>query len=694
MALQQYRPLTSVGRGFGVEGTKPLGHLKLAAGLDLNYASQPLQVKSMLAGTSSTTDAVRSATGSDLMMAIGLFNRFELAVALPVTLSQSGDTPAGAPQPASAGVGDVRITARARIWEQGVNGWSLAGSLTGSSALGQSATYINSPGFGVEPRLVVANKHRSLQWGGRMGLRLNDGAFLLGTRIGNSLTVGAGVDKRAGRAFHAIAEIAGATPLGDGGFSRRLTPLEATLGARYQWKKFSFGLGTGFGIVAGVGSPAWRTLATFSWSNDPPDSDRDGVVDTADGCPDDAEDKDGFEDSDGCPDPDNDKDGILDGMDQCPSDPEDLDGFEDEDGCPDLDNDKDGIADVSDKCPNEPETVNEFEDEDGCPDEAPPTDKDGDGILDRDDKCPDDPEDKDGFEDEDGCPDPDNDKDGILDVDDKCPLEPETINGRQDEDGCPDEGAPQVVIGEKELETLQPVFFTLDRFRVRHRFWNILDQIALTLKAHPEIGRCAVEGHADATGPADWNKRLSVMRAETVVAYLTSKGVDAKRLSAIGQGDAKPWADNETAEGRARNRRVMFHIEGVFSSRLPPSSKKVFDDAQTNPEPAKTPSVGPKTETETETDKQVPAKSETKKTAPPQPEGKSNSTPKHATGTDRFPVWMGPTKPKSVDTANARTPASIAPVPPPAEIPQIAKTLRDAVRLPPAKPVVKRGVGE
>ncbi len=67
---------------------------------------------------------------------------------------------------------------------------------------------------------------------------------------------------------------------------------------------------------------------------------------------------------------DRDGDGIPDELDKCPDDPEDKDGFEDEDGCPDPDNDKDGIPDTADACPNEPETVNGFQDEDGCPDKA------------------------------------------------------------------------------------------------------------------------------------------------------------------------------------------------------------------------------------------------------------------------------------------------------------------------------------
>ena len=91
-----------------------------------------------------------------------------------------------------------------------------------------------------------------------------------------------------------------------------------------------------------------------------------------DKCPDEPEDRDGFEDTDGCPDPDNDKDGVPDEADKCPLEPEDRDGFEDTDGCPDPDNDKDGIPDTTDRCPNEPEKINGVDDNDGCPDAGEP----------------------------------------------------------------------------------------------------------------------------------------------------------------------------------------------------------------------------------------------------------------------------------------------------------------------------------
>ncbi|MHA1569647.1 MAG: OmpA family protein [Alphaproteobacteria bacterium] len=101
------------------------------------------------------------------------------------------------------------------------------------------------------------------------------------------------------------------------------------------------------------------------------DADNDGVNDDVDQCPDAAEDVDGFEDEDGCPDPDNDNDGVVDQSDQCPQLLEDMDGFQDGDGCPDPDNDNDGVLDETDQCPNEAETFNTFQDGDGCPDEPP-----------------------------------------------------------------------------------------------------------------------------------------------------------------------------------------------------------------------------------------------------------------------------------------------------------------------------------
>ncbi len=95
------------------------------------------------------------------------------------------------------------------------------------------------------------------------------------------------------------------------------------------------------------------------------DTDGDGILDSRDQCINEPEDKDGYLDDDGCPDPDNDGDGIADANDKCPNEPEDFDGFQDDDGCPDPDNDGDQVADLDDFCPNTPGI--KAGDHPGCP---------------------------------------------------------------------------------------------------------------------------------------------------------------------------------------------------------------------------------------------------------------------------------------------------------------------------------------
>ena len=280
------------------------------------------------------------------------------------------------------------------------------------------------------------------------------------------------------------------------------------------------------------------------------DRDGDGIVDLEDKCPD----VPGLPEFQGCPPPkptDSDGDGILDDVDKCPNDPEDKDGFEDEDGCPDFDNDQDGIPDLEDKCPNEPGPP----ENQGCP----VLDRDGDGILDDVDKCPDDPEDKDGFEDEDGCPDLDNDKDGIPDVEDKCPNvagPPDSPQGK----GCPRKYKLVKINREKKrIEIKQKVHFASGKHRILSKSFQLLQDVALVLKDFPKM-EVSVEGHTDSQGSDGYNQGLSERRANAVRDFLIKEGLDSSRLKSLGYGEAKPIASNRTRRGREANRRVEFRI--------------------------------------------------------------------------------------------------------------------------------------
>jgi len=215
-----------------------------------------------------------------------------------------------------------------------------------------------------------------------------------------------------------------------------------------------------------------------------------------------------------------------------------------------VDTDGDGIPDVSDLCPTVPEDKDGFQDEDGCPD----LDNDQDGIPDTLDKCPNEPEDKDGFEDEDGCPDLDNDQDGIPDTEDLCPNDP----GPPEEKGCPKKHTLVSVTQEK-IELHQAVFFATAKATIMPQSFDLLNEVADVLKTRPTM-QVRVEGHTDTRGSRTTNMRLSQARADSVKAYVISRGIDASRLISVGYGPDKPIETNKTAAGRERNRRVEFMI--------------------------------------------------------------------------------------------------------------------------------------
>lgn len=193
-------------------------------------------------------------------------------------------------------------------------------------------------------------------------------------------------------------------------------------------------------------------------------------------------------------------------------------------------------------------------------------DSDKDGIPDEEDRCPISAEDKDSFEDEDGCPDPDNDEDGILDAQDRCPLEAETQNGYEDEDGCPDiapANALQVQVsatGDR-IEVNQQVQFQRRQVAVAPASHALLRAVAKILRRYPKVS-LEVQGHTDSGGDPARNLALSQQRADSVRAFLIKEGIAAERLSARGYGATQPRFPNTTPEGRARNRRVEFVLQG------------------------------------------------------------------------------------------------------------------------------------
>ncbi len=259
----------------------------------------------------------------------------------------------------------------------------------------------------------------------------------------------------------------------------------------------------------------------------PKDSDKDGVPDKLDNCPNTPQ---GVKvDINGCP-IDTDGDGIADYIDKCPS----VKGIAAFKGCPDTDGD--GIQDSEDKCP----TVKGLKEFQGCPD------TDGDGIPDAEDRCPN----AKGSKELKGCP--DRDKDGVADIDDKCP----DVAGIKENKGCPEVKKEVKKVFDQALQGIQ---FETGKDVIIKTSFPILDKVVKVMSDNKEFN-LEINGHTDNVGKDNWNLTLSQKRADAVKAYLIKKGVESERMTSTGYGSAKPVEDNKTAEGRAKNRRVEFKV--------------------------------------------------------------------------------------------------------------------------------------
>ncbi|MBI5609949.1 MAG: OmpA family protein, partial [Deltaproteobacteria bacterium] len=583
-------------------GSKSLDAWQFGGGLSLHYAHRPLQLVRVAPGDDRPVgDVVPGIFRTEVLGRLGLTDWLEVDLAVPfvATIGKPDLTIGGrtASDLQASSLGDVRVALGAdlsqllNLRDHEGRGLGLALRLSAWLPTGDVAALHGEDSVRFEPRAVVDYRTGGYTFGANLGWLfrgrsqlyqvVNDDSFRWGV-FGEGPLVGPSLNWVA-TVYGALQSAKQVNPLNatERAYDGNNSPMEALVGAHYHHGTgLDATLAGGAGLNSAVGAPAARVVLQLGYTSPdrPRDRDGDGIFDREDKCPDVPEDKDGFEDGDGCIDPDNDKDGIPDTADKCPNDPEDKDSFEDQDGCPDPDNDKDGIPDGADKCPNDAEDKDKFEDQDGCPD----PDNDKDGILDTLDKCPNDPEDKDGFEDHDGCPDPDNDKDGILDGTDKCPNEPEDFDGFEDADGCkdpdndqdkildPDDKCPDDPTNKckaarvgAEIVIYERVEFAVNKAIIRKESFGILDAVVVILAEHPEIKHIEVQGHTDSDGDDAKNMALSQARADAVANYLANNGIERERLVGKGYGETKPLVANDSKAHKQTNRRVQFLIVGA-----------------------------------------------------------------------------------------------------------------------------------
>lgn len=513
-------PTQSAAQGFNAEAFEPIpvqeGSILSVSGttslprnhhsltLFASYARHPLALENEQTG-----ETLGQLTGSiatlSMLAGFGIWDSVDLGLAIPLhRISAGSDFSSPPPEDVQAhlvsdsvlALGDVRIVPRWTALQRGASGFGVAVLAPVSLPTGSADRYVGDS-LRVEPRVAVDWKGGPVLLAANLGYLFRDERTVLGSTIDDSVRWGLGADVSPSRHVAVLLETFGSMHPASGGFSRRGLPVEAMAGVRYRRSGWMAQVGGGPGVVSGLTAPQYRLFASVGYAPE-----RDAVRHTE---PLDA-----------------DHDGIDDSRDRCPLEAEDWDQFQDDDGCPDLDNDGDGIVDTLDSCPNEAE-------------------------------------DSDGFQDDDGCPDADNDGDGVLDTIDQCPNEA----GVQEHYGCtpPAEPPSSVQVEQQTIDLNQTVRFARGSSKLESESLSLMDELAEVLKAHPELRRVLVEGHADDLGGVALNARLSRERAEAVVRALVERGVESARLRAEGRGSERPLVSNDSEEQRAKNRRVELHIE-------------------------------------------------------------------------------------------------------------------------------------
>lgn len=540
LQLQQFRPAAGPADYLNVYSSAVAPHLDFDFGGYIDLANDPLKVPSFNAAFN---PVVQSQLSLSLFANLGLFDMFEVSLLLPATLLQSSgdlepvlDGPAPGQEVPKWAINDPRVTVKYQLLDLLKDPLGLGFVLNGWIPVGMDNRFAGDQSFAIEA-LTTAELWivRGIRIGANVGYRYrNKSVRIRDSIIDDQIRWGLATNIPLFiKTLDAIVEFDGGIGVTkkDPGFEGiRPGEVPAEVKGALRWRlsedwSVTGGIGGAMNKEA-VGTPDVRVFLGLS----------------------------GHWVSGGQWGYDYDHDGIYGIHDKCPNDAEDFDGFQDLDGCPDPDNDKDGVPDEFDKCDNTPEGVSVGPD--GCPD----NDLDGDGIPNDIDKCPEDPEDIDRFQDSDGCPDVDNDQDGIPDAADNCPNKPETFNDFLDDDGCPDDPNDKVHISRDRIIITEQVHFETAKATIKRESYDILDAVVKVLNENQQIVKIRIEGHTDDRGSDEYNLKLSDERAASVMKYLTDKGVAEGRLESVGYGETRPIKDNETAEGRASNRRVEFTI--------------------------------------------------------------------------------------------------------------------------------------
>ena len=451
----------------------------------------------------------------------------ELGVQLPVVAWQGGDdlSARNLGTVARTGLSTPLVHVRLGLLSQQRNApMDLAMELGTGLPLGSVNTLSRDSGLRFSPKVMAGRNFGALRVGVEAGMLVRRSVPVIDNVVGSEMRLGA-VLATTGPKLRGELNVRGTVPLTSSPASMELLGgLRMPVGRSTEL--YALG-GPGFGDAPGT--PAFRMLLGMAVGGggrpgpSPRDSDGDGVMDGQDRC---LHEK-GPAENQGCPLPGPGPQGGPSGGDNvmCPASTSTLIPFPTptlNSSCSLTDSDKDGLLDGVDKCPNE----------------AGPPERQG-------------------------CPVKDTDNDGVVDDRDECP----TVKGLVELKGCPETpkepGNGGVIVKNCQLKINQQVFFATNKSTIQPKSFKILSEVARTLRAYPQIDRLLIAGHTDnqPSRKVD-NHGLSEDRANAVQRYLVENGgVEPSRLRTKGFGPDQPIDSNDTAKGRAANRRVEFIID-------------------------------------------------------------------------------------------------------------------------------------
>ncbi len=511
-------------------------HLGWSAGAWITGNGRPLR---LVDGADNVIyDVVKYQVVGEIYASLGLWEHLDIALAVPLFFVSAGDAPPaglGVEQAGGFSLGDLRLGLKGTILGGNGKGFGLALAEDLTFPTSTKHNFTGSENVTGLTRLILDYSESGWQIAFNLGILAKQKAYIVNIEYASELqmALGAVFPLICGK-LEGLATVTTRTALARPFKEKYERALDLMGGLRLNLGNLTLAAAAGAGALGGFGSPAWRATLNIGYAPEldkgcTADRDHDGICDADDACPDEP----GPAATNGCP--DRDGDGIPDKDDACPDAP----GLLAFAGCPDMDGD--GIPDKDDLCPAEPGTKANH----GCPD------RDGDGILDKDDACPD----QKGPAATKGCP--DRDGDGVPDKDDKCP----DVYGKAEFQGCPPPTPKSIRLTAEKIEILEIVYFDTGKATIQERSNALLQDIATVMKDNPNLKKVRIEGHTDNVGQPARNLGLSQSRAEAVRKFLIEKGgVAADRLAAEGLGDTHPVADNKTADGRAKNRRVEFVI--------------------------------------------------------------------------------------------------------------------------------------